>query len=435
MELLTVNNDDTLDIAEGMIKMLVTKYSDKFFFELVPIMKETIQERRDAENIVYSTFYIIQLACSEASDKLLLGFKEKMLKIVYENIVTPHSSVRKLIASIIFEVATKFRDYTINKNFIHHIMKLARSCKQHEEQSHLLEIVANIIEISEGEVLPNAMGEIFKKPYERGFIALADSISETIAKSLSEAVDFKDLYNRFIDVLPVLPDIAIKAVISITIQVENERLPIFVEFLEKFKSKIESGAYGELNKPEALKATANLSEMICLFLEKTTQDISNVSVDLLEKTVLLFINDDTCIMQNLGKSLKYIIEKSDKTHLDSLLENFLRFLAKVEEKLEMELINKQEHLTKNFKVMMDALLFFAQHSLLYAENKILASDYVQTVIDYTTREILKPYIMKFNGPLIRILSEKLSPLIKEKKLGTSSAKSWRKHTAFAAILP
>ena len=415
MELLTVNNDDTLDIAEGMIKMLVTKYSDKFFFELVPIMKENVQERRDTENIVYATFYIIQLACSEASDKLLSGFKEKILKIVYENITTPHSSVRKLIASIIFEIASKFRDNSINKNFIHHIMKLARG-KQHEEQSELLEIVANLIEISEGDVLPNAMGEIFKKPYEKGFIALADSISETIAKSLSDPIEYKELYNRFTDVLPVLPDIVIKAVISITIQIEEERLPLFVEFLEKFKSKIESGAYGEVNKPEALKATSYLSEMICLFLEKTTQDISKVNVALQEMVVLLLINDDANIVQNLGKSLKYIVEKSDKIHLDTLLENFLYYLAKVEEKLEMEKISKQEHLTKNFKVIMDALLFFVQYSLLYSENKILASDYVQTVIDYTTREILKPYIMKFNGPLIRILSEKLSPLIKEKIL-------------------
>jgi len=415
MELLTENNDDVLDIAEGIIKMFVTKFSDKFFFELVPIMKETVQERKDVENIVYATFYIIQLACSEASEKLLGGFKEKILKIVYENITTVHASVRTLIASIVFEISTKFRDTSINKNFIHHIMKLARG-KQNDEQNHLLEIVANIIQISEGEVLPMAMSEIFKKPYEQGFIGLADSISETIANTLSDAIEFKDLYSRFIDVLPVLPDIVIKAVISITIQAEEETLPLFVEFLEKFKNKIENGAYGEVNNTEAIKATLNLSELICLFLEKTTQDISNVNISLLEMIVNLFLNDDTTIIQNLGKSLKYLVEKSDRSQLDMLLENFLKFLSKVEEKLEMEKINRQEHLTKNFKVIMDSLLFFVQHSLLYTENKFLASDYVQTIIDYTTREILKPYIMKFNGPLIRILSEKLSPLIKEKIL-------------------
>jgi len=395
--------------------MFVTKFSDKFFFELVPIMKETVQERKDQENIVYATFYIIQLACSDGSEKLLGGFREKILKIVYENITTSHSSVRKLIASIIFEISTKFRDTSINKNFIHHIMKLSRG-KQNDEQNHLLEIVANLIEISEGEVLSIAMSEIFKKPYEYGFIALADSISETIASTLTDAVEYKDLFNRFIDVLPVLPDIVIKAVISLSIQVKEDILPFFVEFLDKFKNKIDSGAYGEVDKPVAIKARLHLSEMICLYLEKSTQEISNINVSLLEMIVSMFFSNDNNILQNVGKSLRCLVEKSDKAQLDLLLENFLKYLSKVEEKLEMEKINKQDHLVKNFKIIMDSLLFFAQHSLLYAENKILASDFVQTIIDYTTREIIKPYIMKFNGPLIRILSEKLSPSIKEKIL-------------------
>lgn len=413
MELLTINDDDTLDIAEGIIKMFVTKFSDKFFYEMVPIMKENVLEKKDMENIVYATFYIIQLACTEASEKLLGGFKEKILKIVYENITTPHASVRKLLASVIFEMANKFRDTSINKNFIHHIMKLARG-KTSEEQNDLLEIVANLIEISEGEVLPNAMTEMFKKPYEQGFIKLSEKISETIAASLSDPVEYKDLYNRFIDVLPVLPETVIKAVISITIQIEEDKLPIFVEFLDKYKNKIDAGTYGEVSKCH--QYSLYLTEMICLFLEKTTQDISKINVPLLEMIVSMFIYDNTNIIQNLGKSIKYIVEKSDKSCLDALLENFLVFLSKVEEKMEIEKIPKAELLTKNFKLMMENLLFFVQHALLYAEDKVLASNYVQIIIEYTTREILKPYIMKFNGPLIRILSEKLSPAIKEKIL-------------------
>ena len=393
--------------------MMVTKFSDKFFYELIPIMKENMQEKKDSENIVYATFYIIQLACSEAGEKLLGGFKEKMLKIVNENICTPHHSVRKLIASVVYEISNKFHDNSINKNFIHHIMKLARN-KPIDEQNNLLEIVADLIEISEGEVLNIAMGEMFKKPYEQGFIILADSISDTIAESLSDPTEFKDLYNRFMDVLPVLPEITIKSVISVTIKIGEENLLFFVEFLDKCKSKIESGST-EFSKNN-IQSCTYFVEMIYMFLEKTTQDISKINVRLLEMLVSMLIYDDVNLIQILGKSIKYIVEKSNKSDLDKLLENFMEFLVKVEDKLEMEKINKNIHLTKNFKIMMDSLLFFVQHSLLYADNKILASDYVQIVIDYSTREIIKPFIMKFNGPLIRTLSEKLNPLIKEKIL-------------------
>ena len=415
MELLTVADDDTLDIAEGIVKMLCTKFSDKYFYELVPIMKENLLEKKDTEKIVYATFYIIQLSCAEASDKILLGFKEKILKIVHENIDTEHASVRKLLASVIFEMSNKFRDNQINRSFIHHVMKLARG-KSQVEQNNLLEIVGNLIEISDGEVLPNAMSEVFKQPFEEGFIILAENIAETITTKYEEAVEYKDLFNKFVDVLPVLPEISVRALIAITVRVNEEFLPIFVEFLEKFKSKIDSGFFGEKDNSITLKQALTLSEMIYQFAEKTNQNITLINTSLIEMIVSMFIYTDVNILQNLGKAIKLIVEKSDKENLDNLLDTFLRHFAKLEEKLEVDGIDKMQHLTNNFKIIMEYLLYFVQISLLHAENKILASDFVQTIIEFTTREIIKPYIMKFNGPLIRILSEKLSPIVKEKIL-------------------
>jgi hypothetical protein len=413
MELLTIADDDTLDIAENIIKMLCTKFSDKYFYELVPIMKENLLEKKDQEKIVYATFYIIQISCAESQEKTLLGFKEKILKIVYENINTEHSSVRKLLASVIFEMANKFRDNQINRSFIHHVMKLARG-KPQVEQNYLLEIVGNLIEISDGEVLPNAMSEMFKQPFEEGFIILAENISETITTKYEDAVEYKDLYNKFMDVLLVLPEISIRALVSISVRLNEEFLPIFVEFLEKFKSKIDSGFFG--GEANTVKQAFTLSEMIYQFTEKTNQNISSINNILIEMIVSMLAFKDVNVIQNLGKAIKLIIEKSDKENLDSLLETFLHHFFKLEEKLEVDNVNKVEHLTNNFKNIMEYLLYFVQISLLHAENKILASDYVQKIIEFSTREIIKPYIMKFNGPLIRILSEKLSPMIKEKIL-------------------
>lgn len=88
----------------------------------------------------------------------------------------------------------------------------------------------------------------------------------------------------------------------------------------------------------------------------------------------------------------------------------------LEKELSRDGINIEEKLTSKFKIIMDDLLFLVQNGLLYSEDKIFASTYVQKIIDNTTRPTLKTYIMKLIGPMIRILSEKFSPDIKEKIL-------------------
>jgi len=409
INLLSSDNDECFDIAEGCIKMLVSKFSDKFFMELMPTIKDNIQEKKDNESIVYASFYIFQLAVTEASERLLSGYKDKIIKIVHENLFTQISSVRKLFASIIYEISKKFYDHNLMKNFIHNVMKQARN-KSFEEQKNLLEIVSALVEISEGEVLHYVTNEIFRKPYEEGFINLASLISTDIADNIKDPTDLKELYQNFLEALNHVPRAAVDSIVNVTQKLDDKYLTPIVDIFDKLRIKIELG--GDYKNPTAIY----LSEILVKFLESTSQEISHVSSTYMEIIVSLLIFEIDDVVKNCGLALKLLVERLDKSEIDNLLESFMKKLSELEEKMEYEKLDKIENIGGKFKLIMDHLLFLVQNSLLYSENKKMASDYVQKVIDYTSKQTMKGYIMKMIGPMIRILSEKFSPQIKESVL-------------------
>jgi hypothetical protein len=413
MVLLSTDNDECFDIAEGCIKMLVTKFSDKFFMELLPAIKDTITERKDSENIVYASFYIFQLAVTESSEKLLSGYKERFIKIVNDNVNTSFSSVRKLLASIIYEISRKFDDHNMNKSFIYNIMKGARG-KVYEEQKNLLEIVGNLVDISKGEVLHYVINEIFRKPFEEGFISLASMISDDIADGINHPTELKDLYGHLCDSLLYCPTVAIDAIVNITVRVEEKYLPVFAEVISKLQDKLELTVINDLNKNMPM----NLSLIISKFTDLSQQDLSHIDAKLMEMNIGLLNFDDDLLIKNIGESVKIIIEKTEKEEMDKFVKAFLFKLTELEDKYHLQSGEElaMEKISHKFKLMMDSLLYLVQNGLLYSEDKLLACDYIHKVLFYTTRTTMKTYIMKMIGPMIRILSEKFSPEIKERVL-------------------
>lgn len=307
MALLASENDESFDIAEGSIKMMVSKFSDKFFMELLPIIRDTIIEKKDCESIVYASFYILQLAVSEASEKLLSGFKDKMIKIVNENLHCQFSSVRKLLASIIYEIAKKFDEPNTNKVFIYNVMKQARN-KPAEEQKNLLEIVGSMVDISKGEALHYAMNEIFRKPYEEGFLDLASVISDRIAENIRDPTDLKEFYHNISEVLPLLPGVTVNAIVNVTLKLDERFLNVFVVFLNELRKKVEGKDY--INPTNNFKETLTFSEILLNFIDLTPQDISAVNHLLLELAVSLMLVDNNQVVKNAGSAMKLIIEKA-----------------------------------------------------------------------------------------------------------------------------
>lgn len=398
-----------MDIAEAATKMLVTKFSDKFFLELLPNIKENITENKDNESIVHSSFYMLQIAASEMSEKLISGFKEKIIRTVNENILTEFPSVRKTLANVVYELARKSDQYNTNKNFIYNLMKQARN-KQSQEQINILGIAAELVNISKGEVLNLIVNEIFRKPYEEGFIDLASRISDTIADNIRDPVDLKDMYDRLQDAIQSLPEASVNAIVGITENLDESLLKGFVEFIDGIRLNIEVGR----SKIEGLEIY--LSQLIVKYLENTSQNLEDVGSTLIESSLSLLQFDDDTISKNVGTSIKLIVDKTDKENVDKYLASFMKKIEELELKYEIDKINGSEKLNAKFQLIMDDLLFLIQNGLLYSEDKILASTYVQKVIDNTSRQTMKVYIMKMIGPMIRILSEKFGADVKERIL-------------------
>ena len=94
------NNEECYNIARANVGLLATKFSDKFFNELIPIIKETLIKEKDKEYITDASFTMISVAVTEISERLLAANRNLILKIMYENIFTEFSSVREQIAQI-----------------------------------------------------------------------------------------------------------------------------------------------------------------------------------------------------------------------------------------------------------------------------------------------------------------------------------------------
>ena len=423
MNLLSYQTDETFEIAEASVKLLSSKFSDKFFMELLPVIRETIIQQKENESIVNTSFYILYIAVSEISEKLLSAFKDKILKIVNENLFTPFSSVRKQIAKIVYEISRKLNEHNLNRNLIFNVMKQARG-KPTEEQKKILEIVACLVEISKGEIINYAISEIFRKPYEEGFLDLGSMISESIAIYYGEAVEIKNLYSNLTDAFYKFPQHAANTIVAITEKIDDDSLPLFVEFLTTLQGKLEQKSAESKGKPPKETLEYFFSDIISNFCSITQQNLIPDMEAFVEITTHLLYFDNNEITMNVGSILKNLVEKTEKSpDVDIVIKSFLASLETLNKKFAREKSDEEitEVLTNKFKLMMDNLLFTIQNGLLFGEDKLLACNLVNEVINHSSRQNLKPYIMKMVGPIIRILSEKIPPQIKEKLMDNAKA--------------
>ena len=425
MHLLSYQIDETFDIAENSAKLLASKFSDKFFMELLPIIKETILKENDKENIVNTSFYILLTAVSEISEKLLSMFKDKILRIINEHLFTQFTSVRKQIAKIVYEISKKLNDHNLNRNLIFNVMKQARG-KECDEQKKILEIVAYLIEISKGEIINYAISEIFRKPYEEGFLVLGSMISEPISVYYSDAVDIKNLYNNLYEAFLKFPASTVNTIVSITEKYEDDALPLFIEFLSKLQTKLEQIVEIDHKKISQSKTSLDFyfSEILSNFCLLTQQNITPIMNELVEITTHLFYFNNSNVTRNIGGILKALVDKTEKSSsVDTIIESFLASLTSLNNKFLRDI--KPDYLPQlismKFQLIMDSLLSIIQNGLLYGGNKELACNLVSEVIQHSTRQNLKPSIMKIVGPIIRILSEKITPEIKEKLMDNAKA--------------
>ena len=412
-ELLISDREERQDLAEAAVKLIVEKFSDKFFVEMLPSIKESITKYREEENIVYPSFYIIDLAVLNSSERLLANYKERIIKIINENIETPVEGVRKLLASIIYGLTDKFDDRQISIHFIKSVVKMARASQDVDEQVQFLEIVANLVDISEGEIIDIALKEIFKKPVTQGFLELAKMISSEISEL--DVTEIRAVINNLAEFLLDHPKIATEAIVDIVDKIEEEELHLFIDCLEKIKKKKEN--ISEEDQVSTTNSDYYLTILIVEFLEKTEQNFDKIKYQLFDICATLMRNDSEEILKNVSISFKLIVEKTEKSSIDNFVKSFNNNFQELLEKMNFENIqNINTKINAKMKIMMENLLILLQNGLLYGEEKLCTSEFIDILIKYSERETLKPYILKITGPIIRILSEKYSPQIKEKLL-------------------
>jgi len=411
-ELLVSDKEEQQDLAEAAVKLIVEKFSDKFYVEMLPCIKESISKSKDEENVVYPSFYIIDLAVLNSSERLLSNYKDRLIKLIIENIETPIESARKILASIINGLTDKFDDRQISIHFVKTVFKMAKTFKDVDEQIDLLEIVANLVEISEGEIIDVVLKEIFKKPVGESFLELAKMISSEIAQL--DVTEIREVINNLSDCLILFPKIATEAIVDIIDKIDEEELHLFIDCLEKIKKKKENIIEDENTKDNS---DYYLSILILDFLEKTEQNFESIQNQLFDICATLMRNDDEEILKNIAISLKFIVEKSEKSCIDNFVKSFNSNFKELIERMNFENIqNIQQKINIKFKIMMENLLVLLQNGLLYGEEKLCTSDFIDILVKYSEKETLKPYILKITGPIIRILSEKYPPTIKEKLL-------------------
>ena len=413
-------NEETYNIARLNVGLLATKFSDKFFNELIPIIRETIAKEKDKEYITDASFTMISVAVSEISERLLTSHRNTILKIMYENIFTEFASVREQIAQIVYHMSIRLNDHNMNRNLVNNVMKQVRG-KPANIQKQTLEIVGNLTEISKGEVIRYVIAEIFRKPYEEGFLDLGVMISREIVESVDDQNEAKNLFNSLYETYINIPSTSMKTIIAITTKLDEEYLELFIKFLDKILKKIKDDEIKEVKEKKEPKESIEFyfSELISNFCSKTEQSLETIYDNIVEIIISLLHYDNEPLIKNVGSILKTLVEKTDKTaDVDIIVKTLLSSMDNLFEEIRAQVDNDENKFTevigKKIILIMEHLLFTIQNELLYGSNQILACKLINDIIFYCPRKNLKPYIMKLVGPMIRILGEKIPPETKAK---------------------
>ena len=417
-------NEECYNIARANVGLLSTKFSDKFFNELLPIIKENIIKEKNNEYITDSSFTIIYVAVTEVSTRLLSTNRNYILKILYENIFTEFSSVRILISDIVYEMANRLNDHNMKRNLVTNVMKQARG-KPSALQKQALEIVGNLTEISKNDVIRYVINEIFKTPYEEGFFELGSMISTEIVESIEDMNDAKSLFESLYNTFVTCPEMSINSVVAITSKLEEQYFELFIQFLEKIDKKIKKDKLSSNNDDNKKNGKESLeyyfSELIANFCSKTEQTLESINDNLVEIIIGLLHYDNEFLIKNIGSILKTLVEKTEKSQIiDFIVTTLLKCMKNFYDEVQAEVDYNEEkfeiEVGKKLSLILEHLLFTVQNELLYGTNKILACKLINDIITYIPRANLKRYIMKLIGPIIRILGEKISSEIKEKLL-------------------
>ena len=413
-------NEETYNIAKANIGLLATKFSDKFFNELIPIIRETITKEKDKEYITDASFTMIYVAVTEISERLLASNRNMILKIIYENIFTEFSSVREHIAQIVYQMSIRLNDHNMNRNLVNNVMRQVRG-KPTNIQKQTLEIVGNLTEISKGEVIRYVIAEIFRKPYEEGFLDLGTMISTEIVESVDDQNEAKSLFNSLYETFLNIPSVSMNTIVAITSKLDEDYLELFIKFLDKILKKIKTDELSESKDTKRGKESIEFyfSELISNFCSKTEQSLETIYDNLVEIIISLLHYDNDSLIRNVGSILKTLIEKTEKSpDVDLIVSTLISSMDNLYEEIKEECDNDKEkfneRLGNKIILIMDHLLFTVQNELLYGNNKILACKIINDIIHFCPRKNLKPYIMKLVGPMIRILGEKIPPETKEK---------------------
>ena len=413
-------NEETYNIARLNVGLLATKFSDKFFNELLPLIKETIIKEKNNEYITDASFTMISVAVSEISERLLASHRNVILKIMYENIFTEFSSVRTQIAQIVFNMSIRLNDHNMNRNLVNNVMKQVRG-KPGNIQKQTLEIVGNLTEISKGEVIRYVIAEIFRKPYEEGFLELGAMISSEIVESVDDQNEAKSLFDSLYETFIAIPSISMSTVVAITTKLDEEYLDLFIKFLEKIAKKIESDeSKGLKDKKEGKESIEyHFSELIANFCSKTEQSLESIYDNLIEIIINLLHYDNEPLIKSVGSILKILVEKTEKSpDVDIIMTTLLKSMDNLYDRIKADVDNDEEKFIetvgKKITLIIEHLLFTIQNSLLYGNKQISSCKLINDIIYYVPRKNLKIYIMKMIGPIIRVLGQKISPETKEK---------------------
>ena len=101
----------------------------------------------------------------------------------------------------------------MNRNLVNNVMKQARG-KPANVQKKTLEIVGNLTEISKGEVIRYVIAEIFRKPYEEGFLELGTMISSQIVEAVDNQNEAKDLFESLFETFIGIPSTSMSTIVA-----------------------------------------------------------------------------------------------------------------------------------------------------------------------------------------------------------------------------
>lgn len=391
---LASSNMEQKVIAGNALGELIRKAGEGVLATLLPTLEEGLQTSADTDARQGICIALRELI-SSASPESLGDHEKTLISVVRTAIVDPDTDVREAAAEAFDSLQKVFGKRAIEQ-VLPHLLSLLRS---EDQASNALAALLTLLTEStrSNAILPNLLPTLITSPISafnaRALASLADVASSSMTRSLPK------ILNALMDNIVACKEEALRTELDASF----DTILLSVDEFDGLNTMMSVMFALVKNDDHRKRASANLH--MAKFYEGAEVDYSRYYPDLIRASLIAFDDSDSEVVKAAWTALTALTSRLRKEEMESLVSSTRQTLNQV---------GVSGHALPGFSLPkgINAILPIFLQGLMNgpAEQRTQAALAISDIVDRTSPDGLKPFVVQITGPLIRVVSERSTDL-------------------------